>query len=121
MPLTLTLTGAHGPAGNERRTLAEGNLAIGRSPDNGWGLPGPAGFAHPLVPPPPPSWRNDDPFDSAEQAGHSSGVAGFDDDDLLKPRAPVDVWQGGPQADNADAPAHAFTAPRAIAPANLDD
>ena len=41
MPLTLTLAGARGAAGSERRTLTEGNLAIGRSPDNGWVLPDP--------------------------------------------------------------------------------
>jgi type VI secretion system FHA domain protein len=41
MPLTLTLASARGPASRERRTLTEGNLAIGRSPDNGWVLPDP--------------------------------------------------------------------------------
>jgi type VI secretion system FHA domain protein len=226
MPLTLTLAGAHGPAGNESRTLAEGNLAIGRSADNGWVLPdpdrllskthcfitmmngryvltdvstngtfvngsgtrvprngqvvltdgdefrigdyvisvaegpamaaapaprrGPAdsavdfggrvdplddalgsdpldspftaapGFAHPLAAPAQPAWRTDDPFDGADEAGKGGPSTGFDDD-LLKPVAPADPWGLAAQPDNADAPAHAFTAPRAIAPSTLAD
>ena len=41
MPLILTLTGGDAGAGRESRTLGQGNLAIGRSPDNGWVLPDP--------------------------------------------------------------------------------
>ena len=224
MPLTLTLAGAPGLAGNGSRTLAEGNLAIGRSPDNGWVLPDPdrllskthcfitlvngryvltdvstngvfvngsgtrvprngqvvltdgdefrigeyviavsesaamaappvrsappdtavnfggridpleqpgtdpldgllgdgaPGFAHPLAVSPQPSWRTDDPFDNVDASGRG-GSTGFEDD-LLKPDAPADPWHAAAQPDNADAPSHAFAAPRAIAPPSLDD
>ncbi|MBS0315777.1 MAG: type VI secretion system-associated FHA domain protein TagH, partial [Proteobacteria bacterium] len=44
------------------------------------------------------------------------------EDDLLKPNPAADPWAAEPvQADNADAPSHAFIAPRVTAPVSFDD
>lgn len=222
MPLTLTLQGAHRISGPASHTLTEGNLSIGRAPDNGWVLPDPdrllskthcfvtaqggqyfltdvstngvfvngsphrvprngqvaltdgdefrigdyvfsvsetmsaaaaaprgggfapdtavdfggrpdpldmfdtpsdlggGGFTHPLSVPPQPAWRTNDPFDAAD-AAHPAAPGSFADD-LLRPDPAADPWAALPaQPDNADAPAHAFTAPRVTAPVNFDD
>lgn len=220
MPLTLTLAGARGPAGQERRTLTDGNLAIGRGPDNGWILPDPdrllskthcfitlvngryvltdvstngvfvngssvrvprdgqvvltdgdefrlgdyvfsveetaaaapapaappefgaradpldalgndpldgpfgasaPGFAHPLSVPQQPAWRTDDPFDAPGATPKPSGDPFAFEDDPLRPPAPDAGWQGASHPDHADAPAQAFSAPRAIVPPSFDD
>ncbi len=88
--------------------------------DNPFGAeaaPPAAPFAHPLPAAPPPS-RSADPFDLLDENQRRPGVL---DDDLFHGATPVESWQGPSQPDNADAPAHAFSAPKPIAPVNLDD
>ncbi len=72
-----------------------------------------AGFHHPLPAAGPPP-RADDPFDLA--TGQASGTDA--EDDLFRPRAPAESWQGPTQRDDVDAPFQAFSAPKPIAPAN---
>jgi type VI secretion system FHA domain protein len=79
-----------------------------------------AGFAHPIAVPPPPPRRGEDPFDLRDEA-RPPASASLDDDDLFKGIAPAEQWRGPSQPDNADAPLHAFAAPKPIAPVNLDD
>jgi type VI secretion system FHA domain protein len=79
-----------------------------------------AGFVHPIAVPPPPPRRGADPFDLRDEA-QPRAPASLDDDDLFKGLTPAEHWQGPSQADNADAPLHAFAAPKPIAPVNLDD
>ena len=79
-----------------------------------------AGFAHPIAVPPPPPRRGEDPFDLRDEA-RPPAPASLDDDDLFKGIAPAEQWRGPSQPDNADAPMHAFAAPKPIPPVNLDD
>ena len=77
--------------------------------------------AQPYVPPAaraPQPFRAEDPFDLASEKRQERIDS---DDDLFRPRPATETWQGGSQADNIDAPSHAFKAPRAILPPNLDD
>ena len=72
-----------------------------------------AGFHHPL-PPAGPASRADDPFDLATDTPARLDA----EDDLFRPRAPAESWQGPSQRDDVDAPFQAFAAPKPIAPAN---
>ena len=72
-----------------------------------------AGFHHPL-PPAGPAPRADDPFDLATDHPARADA----DNDLFRPRAPAESWQGPSQRDDVDAPFQAFAAPKPIAPAN---
>jgi type VI secretion system protein len=83
----------------------------------------PPGFAHPVAAPP-PALRAQDPFDLADEAKSGPAFqpeAPDPDDDLMRGIVPADPWVGPSQADNADAPLHAFAPPRPIAVASLDD
>jgi type VI secretion system protein len=80
------------------------------------GVPGSAGFAHPLAHRP-PSLRTEDPFDSV--APHDAG--GDDDADLFRGRTPLEEWKGPAQPDHAAAGSHAFSAPKPLTPVNLAD
>jgi type VI secretion system protein len=71
-------------------------------------------FQHPMAHQP-PSLRTEDPFDLAEKHGGGS------DEDLFRGETPLDSWKGPAQPDTADAASHAFSAPRPVAPMNLDD
>ncbi len=88
--------------------------------DNPFGLdaaPPPAPFAHPLPPAPPPS-RGTDPFDLLDENQPRAPTL---DNDLFSGATPSESWQGPSQPDNADAPAHAFSVPKPIAPVSIDD
>lgn len=115
-----TLPAAAGPG--RPQSLPRGTPdPLGDDPlDNPFGLdaPPPAPFAHPLPPAPPPS-RGADPFDLLDE--NQPPQRGTLDDDLFHGVTPSESWQGPSQADNADAPAHAFSAPKPIAPASIDD
>ncbi len=87
--------------------------------DDPFGRQPPPGFVHPIAAPPPAS-RAADPFDLAEEDSRRP-VADLDDDDLFKGLTPGEAWQGPSQADNVDAPQHAFAAPKPIAAPNFDD
>jgi type VI secretion system protein len=72
-------------------------------------------FAFPL-PAAPPLPSRPDPFDLADPADPRAAA----EDDLLRGVAPPDPWVGPPQPDNADAPVHAFAAPRPVAATPFD-
>jgi type VI secretion system protein len=77
----------------------------------------PSGFHHPL-PQAAPAPHAEDPFDLAdERQRHSSDL----EDDLFRGLTPAESWQGPAQPDNVDAPAHAFSAPKPLAPVNFAD
>lgn len=88
-------------------------------------------FQHPLAHSP-PARRAEDPFDLADERG--ADERGADErgagerrhapdaeDDLFRGATPLESWQGPAQPDHADAPAHAFSAPKPIPPANPAD
>jgi type VI secretion system FHA domain protein len=79
------------------------------------GAPGGGGFQHPLKHMP-PSVRMSDPFDVPEERG-----GGRQDEDMFRGVTPVDPWKGPAQPDNAAAVSHAFSAPKATAPVNMQD
>ena len=79
------------------------------------GQAGSSGFHHPMAHTP-PSLRAEDPFDFAGQQHDAGG-----DEDLFRGETPLDAWNGPAQRDTVDAPSHAFAAPRAVTPMNLDD
>ncbi len=76
-----------------------------------------AGFGHRPTPVAAPA-RAPDPFDLLDEQQRRPGAL---DDDLFHGATPSESWQGPTPADNVDAPAHAFSAPRPIAPMSLDD
>ncbi|MBV9749926.1 MAG: type VI secretion system-associated FHA domain protein TagH, partial [Acetobacteraceae bacterium] len=77
----------------------------------------PPGFQHPL-PHTSPVRPAEDPFDLAdEHRGRSPGLG----NDLFRGATPSESWQGPAQPDNVDAPAHAFSAPKPLSPANPAD
>ncbi|HET8996866.1 MAG TPA: type VI secretion system-associated FHA domain protein TagH, partial [Acetobacteraceae bacterium] len=82
-----------------------------------FGMPAPAGFVHPIAAPP-PALRPSDPFDLADEEKRAYRDP---EEDLFKGVTPAEQWQGPSQADSADAPLHAFNAPRPIAVNNFDD
>ncbi len=77
----------------------------------------PPQFRHP-PPAAPPQLRPTDPFDALDERQRRPGVL---DDDLFQGVSPSESWQGPSQPDNVDAPAHAFAAPKPVAPMPLDD
>ncbi len=77
----------------------------------------PSGFQHPL-PPASPARQVEDPFDLADEHRGRSPSLG---NDLFRGAAPSESWQGPAQPDNADAPAHAFSAPKPLTPVNPAD
>lgn len=82
-----------------------------------FGAPSPPGFVHPIAAPP-PALRPSDPFDLADEENRAYRDS---EDDLFKGVTPSEQWQGPSQADSADAPLHAFSAPRPVAVNNFDD
>ena len=74
--------------------------------DGPLGAPSP-GFGHP-PPAPRPVARQDDPVDLADDRGRHPDP----EDDLFRGATPLNAWRGPAQPDNADAPRHAFAAPR---------
>jgi type VI secretion system FHA domain protein len=74
-----------------------------------------AGFHHP-TPYVAPVARAIDPFDSADRGRPSDPGQ-----DLFQGDTPADPWQGPAQRDDAAAVSHAFSAPKPIQPASIDD
>jgi len=87
--------------------------------DDPFDSPPPAGFVHPVAAPPPGAFRGGDPFDLADEA-HRSPLHD-PDADFFRGVTPSEHWQGPSQADNADAPVHAFAAPKPMPVTNFDD
>ncbi len=79
---------------------------------------GQPGFVHPIAAPA-PVLRAEDPFDLAEEAKRPPQID--PDVDLFHGIKPAESWQGPSQADNADAPLHAFSAPKPMAVTNFDE
>jgi type VI secretion system FHA domain protein len=76
-----------------------------------------AGFQHPM-PHLPPAVRAEDPFDLAE---NERKRARGPDEDLFRGESSAEAWTGPVQHDHADIGSHAFIAPRAVTPVNVND
>jgi type VI secretion system FHA domain protein len=76
-----------------------------------------AGFQHPM-PHLPPAVRAEDPFDLAENERRR---AHGPDEDLFRGETSAEAWSGPAQHDHSDIGSHAFAAPRAVAPVNVND
>lgn len=85
--------------------------------DDPLGRPAEAGFNHPL-PHAPPSLRTEDPFDIAAGDRRQPTSA---DEDLFHGKVSADAWKGPAQHDSSDAGSHAYNAPQAINPLNINE
>lgn len=88
--------------------------------DDVFGAGAAAPFVHPISAPPPQVMRTNDPFDLADEKVPPKRGIDPEDDDLFQGITPSEHWQGPSQADHADAPMQAYTAPK-VAPTNFDD
>jgi len=87
--------------------------------DDPFAAPPPAGFVHPIAAPPRGALRANDPFDLADDANRPS--LRDPDADFFHGVTPSEQWQGPSQADHADAPVHAFDAPKPVAVTNFGE
>ena len=89
--------------------------------DDVFGAGAAAPFVHPISAPSPQVLRANDPFDVADEKVPAKRGIDPEDDDLFQGITPSEQWQGHSQADHADAPMQAYTAPKAAVPTNFDD
>ena len=88
--------------------------------DDVFGAGAAGAFVHPISAPQPQAMRHNDPFDVADEKVPPKRGIDPEDDDLFQGITPSDQWEGASQADHADAPMQAYTAPK-VAPANFED
>jgi type VI secretion system protein len=88
--------------------------------DDVFGAGAAGAFVHPISAPQPQVMRHNDPFDVADEKVPPKRGIDPEDDDLFQGITPSVQWEGPSQADHADAPMQAYTAPK-VAPANFDD
>lgn len=116
---SISVAEAEGPAAAQGAADPFATLPGGGGPLDGDPLDDPLGgsrardFQHPLPQQAPPRLRDADPFDVADEEGRHGSDSG---DDLFRGATPAESWQGPTQPDNVDVPAHAFSAPKPLAP-----